>query len=103
MHHNTQRMVFSFNELVLTINQYPFDIITMSKTSLKNNQHLLDYVSISRFVNIFRNCDQKRGSGVGQYIRENINFKRRLDIEKLKPHMEHLWIEIFGRNKNSKL
>ena len=30
-------------------------------------------------------------------------FKRRLDIEKLQPQMEHLWIEIPCRNKKSKL
>ena len=87
----------------MTINQYPFDIITMSETWLKDNKYLLDYVSIPGYVNVFQNRDRIRGSGVGIYIRESINFKCRRDIENLNPDMEHLWLEIPGHNKNSKL
>ena len=101
MHLNAQSMTSSFDELVMTIKQYPFDIITMSKTWLKDNKYLLDYVSIPGYVNVFRNRDRIRGGGVGIYIRDSINFKRRQDIEKLNPDMEHLWLEIPGLNKNS--
>ena len=37
------------------------------------------------------------------YVKETIQFKRRTDIEKRFPTMEHLWFEIPGRNKHSKL
>jgi len=33
-----------------------------------------------------------KGGGVAVYINENINFKRRQDLE--NPHIESLWIEI---------
>ena len=55
MHLNTQSMVSTFDEFILTINQFPFDIITLSETWLKDNRHLLDYVSIPGYVNLFRN------------------------------------------------
>ena len=103
MHLNTQSMVSTFDEFILTINQFPFDIITLSETWLKDNRHLLDYVSIPGYVNLFRNRDIIRGGGVGIYLRDNIKFKCRKDIEKLQPDMEHIWLEIPGRNKNSKL
>ncbi|XP_028409262.1 uncharacterized protein LOC114531856 [Dendronephthya gigantea] len=93
----------TFDEFILTINQFPFDIITLSETWLKDNPYLLDYVSIPGYVNVFRNRDRIRGGGVGIYLRDHINFKRRQDIEKLQPEMEHIWLEIPGRNKNSKL
>ena len=44
-----------------------------------------------------------KGGGVGAYVKESIDFKRRTDIEKRYPSMEHLWIEIKGRNKHSNL
>ena len=37
MHLNTQSMVSAFDELLLTIRQYPFDVISMSETWLKEN------------------------------------------------------------------
>jgi exonuclease III len=104
MHLNTQIMMSTFDEFILTINQFPFDIITLSETWLKDNPYLLDYVSIPGYVNIFRNRNHIRGGGVGIYCRDhNINFKQRQDIEKLQPDMERIWLEIPGRNKNSKL
>ena len=48
-HPNTQSMVSTFNELLCTINEYPFDVIAMSETWLKDNPHLLNKVSIPGF------------------------------------------------------
>ena len=50
----------------------------------------------------FRNREGKRGGGVGVHIKENINYKRRRDIENAHPELEHLWIEVPGRNKYSR-
>ena len=75
----------------------------MSETWMKNNPHLLQYVSIPGYINLFRNRDEIRGGGVGLYIKNSINFKRRTDIEKIEPELEQIWVEISGRNKNSKL
>jgi hypothetical protein len=75
----------------------------MSETWMKNNPHLLQYVSIPGYSSLFRNRDVIRGGGVGVYIKNSINFKRRCDIEQIEPELEHIWVEISGRNKNSKL
>ena len=44
-----------------------------------------------------------RSPKVGVYIKDNIPYKRRYDIENIQPSMEHLWLELPGRNKHSKL
>ena len=95
-------MVSSFDELILLIKEYPYDVITMSETWLKNNPHLLNYVTIPGYSNIFRNRDYIRGGGVGVYLRDAIDFKRRTDIENIEPELEHIWLEIPGRNRHSK-
>jgi len=103
VHINTQSMVSSFDELLATIKEYPFDIVTMSETWLKDNPHLLQYVTIPGYNHVFRNRNKIRGGGVGAYLREGISYKRRIDIENIAPDIEHLWLEIPGRNKHSKM
>ena len=48
-------MVSTFDELLTTIKEYPFDIIAMSETWLKDNPHLLNFVTISGYSCVFRN------------------------------------------------
>ena len=74
----------------------------MSEIWLRDQPQLLDYVSIPGFVMEFRNREGIRGGGVGVHIKENINYKRRRDIENAHPELEHLWIEVPGRNKYSR-
>ena len=103
MHLNTQSMTSTFDDLLLVIQRYDFDIITLSETWLKDNPQLLSHVSIAGYVNEFKNRDKIRGGGVGAYIKENVKYKRRKDIESRYPELEHLWLELQGRNKNSNL
>lgn len=103
MHINTQSMVSTFDNLLIAIERYFFDIITMSETWLKENSLLLQHVTIPGYVHEFNNRDKVRGGGVGIYIKDSIKCKRRSDIEARYTSMEHLWVEIPGRNKNSKL
>ena len=104
MHLNTQSMVSrTFNEFQLVINKYPFDVITLSETWLKNNPELLEYVKIPGYQMEYRNRENIKSGGVGMYIRENIKVSRRKDLENLHPDLEHLWIEIPGRNRHSKV
>ena len=74
----------------------------MSETWLKDNPALLDYVNLPGYTALFRNREGVWGGGVGAYINNSIQYKRRKDIEMIQPEMEHLWIEIQGRNKHSK-
>lgn len=71
----------------------------MSETRLKNNSHLLSYVRIPGYTNLFRNGDNSRGGGGGVYIRETIDSKRRTDFENIELEL----IENSGKNKHSKL
>ncbi|PFX20980.1 putative RNA-directed DNA polymerase from transposon BS [Stylophora pistillata] len=103
MHLNTQSMLSTFNEFALTVNKYPLDVITLSETWMKSNKDRLEYVSLPGFSKEFRNRDNVKGGGVGAYIRDNIKYKRRKDIENTQADIEHLWLEIQGKNKPSKL
>lgn len=103
MHLNTQCMTSTFDELLLVIQRYGFDMVTLSETWLKDNPELLNHVSIPGYVNEFRNRDKIQGGGVGAYIKESVKYKRRKDIESRYPELEHLWLEIQGRNKHSHL
>ena len=62
----------------------------------------MDYVSIPGFETEFRNREGISGGGVGVYIKENIIYKRRRGIENAHPELEHVWIEVPGRNKCSR-
>ena len=94
-------MSSTFNEFQFMINQINFDVITLSETWLKNDKHLLEYVRLPGYEFAYRNRDEKRGGGVGIYIRDTTEFKLRSDISKLDDSIEHLWVEIQGRKKNS--
>ena len=63
----------------------------------------LDYVAIEGYITEFRHCEVTKGEGVGAYVKDNIPYKRRYDIENTQPGMEHLWLELHGQNKHSKL
>ena len=95
-------MVSTCDEFLITINEYPLNVISLSETRLKDNPALLDFVSVPGYSTDFRNRESIKGGGVGSYIRNDINFRRRKDIEDLQPDLEHLCVEIPGRNKHSK-
>ena len=103
LHIKTRSMAYSFDELFATINEHPFDVVTMSETWLKDNALLFQYVTIGGYCHVFRNCNKIRGGDVGPYLREGISYKRRIDIENIETNLEHLWLEIPGRNKQSKM
>ena len=102
-HLNTQSMVSTFDEFMLFVNKYNFDVITLTETWLKDNPYLLDYVKIEGYTMYYHNRNNKRGGGVGIYIKNNIKHKVRTDIVNLNPAIEHLWVEVDGKNKHSKL
>ena len=100
-HLNNQSMSSTFDEFQFMINQTRFDVITLSETWLKNDKHLIEYVRLPGYEFAYRNRDEKHGGGVGIYIRDTIEFKLRSDISKLDDSIEHLWVEIQGREKSS--
>ena len=85
-------MISTFDNLLITLKDYQFNIVTMSETWLKDKNLLLQHVTIPGYSQVFRNRET-RGDGVGIYIKESIKFKRRTDIDSRYSQMEHLWIE----------
>jgi hypothetical protein len=106
-------IVITFKTIVMTMKTIVVTIKTMVmtmktivmtiKTWLRNHKELLDYVAIEGYVTEFRHREVTKGGGVGAYIIDNIPYKRRYDIENTQPGMEHLCLELPGRNKYSKL
>ena len=67
-HLNTQSVASTFDEFQFMANKLKFDIITLSETWLKNDKHLLEYISLPDYKFSYRNRYKKRGGGVGVYI-----------------------------------
>ena len=100
---NTQAMASTFNEFLLTMKTYPMDVALLCETWLRDQKEQLDYVSIDGYATEFRHRVATKVGGVGGYIKENVAYRRRFDIEKTQPDLEHLWLELPGRNKHNKL
>ena len=94
-------MTSTFDKFQFMVNESKFDIITLSETWLRNDKHLLEYVNLPGYKFSHRNRDEKRGGGVGAYIKDCITYKIRTDIISLHGSLEHLWVEVKGKNKKS--
>ena len=90
-------MTSTFDEFQFMVNESKFDIITLSETWLKNDKHLLEYVNLPGYKFSYRNRDEKRGGGVGVYIKDCITYKIRSDIISLDDSLEQLWVEVKGK------
>ena len=68
--------------------------MTLSKTWLKNNKHMLKFVQIEVYNNKFISREGGRGGGVCVYFKDCFNYKIPKDINNLEPDIEHIWIEL---------
>ena len=94
-------MTSTFVEFQFMVNESKF-AITLSETWwLKNDKHLFEYVSLPGYKFSYMNIDEKQGGGVGVYIKDYITYKIRNDIISLNDSLEHLWVELKGKNKKS--
>ena len=100
-HLNTQSMTSAFDEFQFMVNESKFDIITLSERWLKNDKHLLEYVNFPGYKFSYRNIYEKRGGGVGVYIKDCFTYKIRNYIFSLDDSLEHPWVEVKGKNQNS--
>jgi len=103
MHLNTQAMTSTFNEFLLTMKTCPMVVALLSETWLRDQKELLDYVSTDGHATEFHHRVATKGGGIGAYIKENVAYRPRFDTEKTQPDLEHLRLELLGRNKHSKL
>ena len=75
--------------------------MTLSETWLKSNKHMLEYVQIESYNSEFINREGRRGGGVIVYVKDCFKYKIRKDVVDFEPDIEHIWIELTYRNKNS--
>ena len=99
-HLNTRSVTSSFPEFEAMLSKHQFDITTLSETWLKDNAKLLQHVNIQGYQFEFVNRPNKRGGGVGLYIKEALQYKVRKDIGRKDTTIEHLWIEVKNAKKH---
>ena len=85
------------------IHDYPFDIACIIETWLTSNKHQLSYVQIPNYTIHCNNRTDRRGGGVGIYVKESIKHHIRKDVMDFDTNLEHLWIEFHGINRNSNI
>ena len=100
-HINVQSLLSTFDAFSLMMNTYNFDIVALSETWLKESHHLQNYVQINGYNATFKNRENKKGGGVGLYIKDHLKYTVRHDLSKIDETLEILWVEIRGRNKNN--
>ena len=101
MHLNTRSLMSSLPEFTTFVNNYLFDVYTLSETWLTSNTQQIDYVKIPGLQLLNRNQSNKKGGGVAAYFRDNIEIKPRDDLSNLDSDVESLLFEIKGRKRNS--
>ena len=103
LHLNCQSLASTFTEFEAMNYECNFDILKLSETWLTENQNLLDYVELSEYDLYYNNRDNKRGGGVAAYVRESLKCKIRKDFYSLDTNIEHLWLELQGKNRHCHL
>ena len=102
VHQNIRCLFTNLSNLKCFVDGYKnVDIITLSETHIQNDTHLdnnnLYHIEGYKFIN--RNRTKGIGGGVACYIKDNINWKRRTDLE--NQNIESLWVEISISNSKS--
>lgn len=100
VHQNIRGLQNNFDELqefISSLNE--IDIISLSETHLLDEDPNESLFELQGYTFIERNRSTGIGGGVSVYIRENVKFKRRTDLE--LGALENIWIEIFVKNSKS--
>ena len=94
---NIQAIMLTFNEFVMMLQEYQFDIVALSETWLQDCSFQQNYVQINGYNSVFGNIISKHGC----YIKESITYKVWHGLSKVHDNLEILFVEISGRNKNT--
>ena len=99
-HQNVNGLVSKIEKLRLMLQEANKNIQIYGITESHLHKNIQDpEVAISGYSFIRKDRAKGFGGGVGCYIREDSNWKRRSDLK--KPSVETLWIEIFFQKSNS--
>ncbi len=94
-HMNVQSILPSLDEIKLWLKENPYDIFTLSETWLDSSVNDSE-IHIPGYV-IERADRNRHGGGVAVYIKNDIDYKRRSDIE--HEDIESLWLEVKQKYK----
>ena len=98
IHQNIRGLHTIFESLCSIIATHNIDIITLSETHLYDSDNLSLY-KIDGYDAIFRCRTEGKGGGVCIYIKQQIIWERRDELE--KDSIESIWLEIFFQNSHS--
>ena len=93
-------MVSSSDEFNVMLQEHPFNILALSETWLNDDVNLLNFVKILGYKFSYKNQHERRGRGVGWYIKDSIEYKVCHDLNKIDESIEHLWVQCKGNNCN---
>ena len=103
VHQNVRGLLKNFDLLEALVHKLDskLDIISVSETHIvdgdaSDNEEL--YV-LPGYTLVKRNRKSGKGGGVAIFIKNSVNFKRRIDLE--NSHLESIWLEIFIKNSKS--
>lgn len=95
-HLNIQGLVSKLDELTLLLWSNKIDIFGITESKL-NEKHPTSSFAIKGFHEPFRkDRTLNKGGGILIYVKENVNCKRRSDLE--SDDLEHIWLEINQTN-----
>ena len=89
----------TFNEFSIMLNLYQLDIMAVTETWLQDTKYQQNYVQINGYNAIFKDRTNKRGGGVGFYLKEQLHYKVRNDLTRNYSNLEVLLVEICGPKK----
>ena len=97
LHFNCRSLKRNFDNFVCTLSSFshPFSIIALSETWLNDKET----ISMDGYVFVGQGRPDKRGGGVGFFIKDTIKFKRRTDMDVFNETVEMLFIEIYSKHK----
>ena len=90
-HMNVQSLIPCLDEIKIWLKENPYDVFTLSETWLDSTIHDSE-LKIPGYV-IERTDRNRHGGGVAIYIKDDINYIRRCDIENIND-IGSVWIEI---------
>ena len=102
LHCNTSSISANFdalNQLLCDLN-HSFSIIGLSETKLKVDKENLSNISLRGYT-FLSNPSLTNAGGVGLYVKNNLNFNLREDLNSINTvEFESIWIEVEMNNKN---
>ena len=97
-HQNVQGLLSNIDKVQVLLKKFPvIDILTLSETHINTNTHNDNAAlyHIPGYTFLHRNREKGTWGGVGMYIKDQIRWKRRADLE--HDNLE-FWIEIIQKN-----